>query len=83
MNPAVSFVAVIAFGSVFGALGAFLSLPIAATIQAIINTYVRRHELIDSALLTDPTPIGAGTKDAASAPTAPAEPAEPETKDQA
>ncbi|ACQ78486.1 protein of unknown function UPF0118 [Beutenbergia cavernae DSM 12333] len=54
MNPAVSFVAVLAFGAVFGPLGAFLALPIAATIQAIGNTYMRRHELIDSHMLRDP-----------------------------
>lgn len=54
MNAAVSFVVVIAFGAVFGAIGAFLSLPIAATIQAIAGTYLRRHELVDSHLLKDP-----------------------------
>ncbi|MCK0116316.1 AI-2E family transporter [Isoptericola sp. S6320L] len=54
MNPAMSFVAVLAFGAVFGALGAFLALPIAATIQAVANTYLQRHELIDSELLRDP-----------------------------
>ncbi|MBN8881304.1 putative PurR-regulated permease PerM [Salana multivorans] len=56
MNPAVSFVVVIAFGAVFGALGAFLALPIAATIQAIASTYMRRHELVASPMLDDPTP---------------------------
>ncbi|WP_454294018.1 AI-2E family transporter [Salana multivorans] len=56
MNPAVSFVVVIAFGSVFGALGAFLALPIAATIQAIASTYIRRHELVTSPMLDDPVP---------------------------
>ncbi|MBD5785646.1 AI-2E family transporter [Cellulosimicrobium terreum] len=54
MNPAVSFVVVLAFGAVFGALGAFLALPIAATIQAVGNTYLQRHELVDSELLHDP-----------------------------
>lgn len=54
MNPAVSFVVVLAFGAVFGALGAFLSLPIAATIQAVANTYIQRHELVDSHMLHDP-----------------------------
>lgn len=53
INPAVSFVAVLAFGAVLGPLGAFIGLPLAATAQAIISTYVRRHELIDSALLRD------------------------------
>jgi predicted PurR-regulated permease PerM len=54
MNPAVSFVVVLAFGAVFGPLGAFLSLPIAATIQAVANTYLQRHELIESHKLRDP-----------------------------
>lgn len=54
MNPAVSFVVVLAFGAVFGPLGAFLSLPIAATIQAVANTYIQRHELVDSHMLHDP-----------------------------
>lgn len=54
MNPAVSFVVVLAFGAVFGALGAFLALPIAATVQAVASTYLRRHELVDSHMLRDP-----------------------------
>jgi predicted PurR-regulated permease PerM len=54
MNPAVSFVVVLAFGAVFGALGAFLALPIAATIQAVASTYLQRHELIESDFLRDP-----------------------------
>lgn len=54
MNPAVSFVVVLAFGAVFGALGAFLALPVAATIQAVANTYLQRHELIESHMLHDP-----------------------------
>jgi len=58
MNPAVSFVVVLGFGAVFGALGAFLALPIAATIQAISSTYLRRHELIDSKMLRDPDKNG-------------------------
>ena len=54
MNAAVSFVVVLAFGAVFGALGAFLALPIAATIQAVATTYVQRHELVQSHMLHDP-----------------------------
>ncbi|MFJ3408350.1 AI-2E family transporter [Promicromonospora sp. NPDC090134] len=55
MNPAVSFLVVLGFGAVFGALGAFLALPIAATIQATANTYLRRHDLIESHMLQDPS----------------------------
>ncbi|WP_435300274.1 AI-2E family transporter [Timonella sp. A28] len=65
LNPAVSFVVVLGFGAVFGALGAFLALPIAATIQAIGSTYLRRHELIDSEMLRDPSHVR-GSGDAAS-----------------
>jgi predicted PurR-regulated permease PerM len=54
MNPAVAFVSVLAFGAVFGALGAFLALPVAATIQAVASTYLRRHELVDSHMFRDP-----------------------------
>jgi len=60
MNPAVSFVVVLAFGAVFGALGAFLALPIAATIQAVANTYVQRHELVQSHMLHDPGEASGG-----------------------
>ncbi|GAA2241884.1 hypothetical protein GCM10010401_13420 [Rarobacter faecitabidus] len=58
MNPAVAFIVVIAFGSVFGAVGAFIGLPIAAVIQAGLSTYVRRHELVDSDLFRDPNQTG-------------------------
>ncbi|NKY40640.1 AI-2E family transporter [Cellulomonas septica] len=53
LNPAVSFLAVIAFGAVFGPIGAFLALPVAATIQAVSSTYIRRHELVDAAILEE------------------------------
>lgn len=51
LNPAVSFLSVIGFGAIFGALGAFLALPVVATIQAVSATYIRRHELVQSDLL--------------------------------
>lgn len=53
LNPAVAFLAVLAFGAVFGALGAFLALPVAATVQAVSSVYLRRHELVDSELLRE------------------------------
>ncbi|MFC8732883.1 AI-2E family transporter [Luteimicrobium sp. NPDC057192] len=54
MNPAVAFLVVLAFGAVFGAIGAFLALPVAATIQAVMDTYWKRHELVESEMLRDP-----------------------------
>lgn len=58
MNPAVAFIVVIAFGSVFGAVGAFIGLPLAAIIQAALSTYVRRHELVESEMFRDPNQTG-------------------------
>src|SRR5690606_34072904 len=73
MNPAVAFVVVLAFGAVFGALGAFLALPVAATIQAVMSTYLQRHELIESHMLHDP---GRGPRDGGSPGDAEAEPSD-------
>jgi predicted PurR-regulated permease PerM len=56
LNPAVAFLSVLGFSAVFGALGAFLSLPVTATIQAVSSTYLRRHELVDPTLLAEETP---------------------------
>ncbi len=58
MNAAVSLLVVLAFGAVFGVLGAFLALPVAATIQAVATTYFRRHELIESHMLREPESLG-------------------------
>ncbi|MBT1180662.1 AI-2E family transporter [Bifidobacterium sp. CP2] len=54
INEAVAFLAVLAFGSVFGALGAFLALPVTASLQVIFRVYTRRYELVDSPLMNDP-----------------------------
>ncbi|MDR0594755.1 MAG: AI-2E family transporter [Bifidobacteriaceae bacterium] len=51
INPAVAFLSVLALGTLLGPLGAFLSLPLVATCQAIISTYIRRYELIEDELL--------------------------------
>ncbi|NEG69551.1 AI-2E family transporter [Bifidobacterium choloepi] len=56
LNPCVAFLSVLVFGSIFGALGAFLALPITAAIQVIIKIYTRRYELVDVPLMNDPTP---------------------------
>jgi predicted PurR-regulated permease PerM len=56
MHPAVAFGSVIAGASLFGGTGALLALPAAATIQAALSTYIRRHDVIESQL-TAQTPI--------------------------
>ncbi len=62
MNPAVSFLVVLGFAAVFGPIGAFLALPIAATVQAVADTYLERHELIESHMLHDPEPEDHGDR---------------------
>jgi len=47
MHPAVAFVSVLVGATLLGAVGALLALPAAAIIQALLSTYVRRHELIE------------------------------------
>ena len=42
LNAAVAFLAVLVCGSLFGALGAFLALPLTASLQAIFKTSARR-----------------------------------------
>ena len=56
INDAVAFLAVLAFTSLFGALGAFLALPVVASVQTIFRTYTKRYELVDSPLMDDPVP---------------------------
>ncbi len=46
IHPAVAFGAVIVGGALAGAMGALIAIPIVASIQAIIETYGRRYELI-------------------------------------
>lgn len=47
IHPAVSIGAVIIGGSVMGASGVVLSLPVAAIVQAVISTTIDRHQVID------------------------------------
>ncbi|MGI8575953.1 MAG: AI-2E family transporter [Egibacteraceae bacterium] len=47
VHPAVAFISVLVGGTLLGAVGALLALPATAIIQALLQTYVRRHDLID------------------------------------
>ncbi len=51
IHPAVSVGAIIAGGSLLGGVGVVLSLPVTATAQAFLSTYLRRHELVESEVL--------------------------------
>lgn len=51
MHPAIAFGGVLAGSSLLGATGAVLALPFIATAQAVMDTYVDRHNVIDSDLV--------------------------------
>ena len=57
INPAVAFLVVVLFGYLFGALGAFLALPVWAAIQVLFKMYTKQYELIDSPLLQEAKPV--------------------------
>ena len=46
VHPAVSFASVMIGTALFGVAGALLSIPVAAVILALVDIYVRRHELL-------------------------------------
>jgi predicted PurR-regulated permease PerM len=50
IHPAVAFGSVLAGASILGTAGAVLALPAAASIQAVVGTYLERHNVIDSPL---------------------------------
>ena len=56
LNPCVAFLAVLVMGALFGALGAFLALPVTASMQAIFKVYTKRYALVESPLMSDPMP---------------------------
>jgi predicted PurR-regulated permease PerM len=60
IHPALAFGAVVAGASLLGAIGVFIAIPIAASAQAFLSTYIRRYEVADPSL-TDVRPEpGAG-----------------------
>lgn len=46
IHPAVAFGSVIVGASLFGAMGALVSVPVVAVLQSIVETYGRRYELV-------------------------------------
>ena len=46
IHPAIAFGSVIVFANLFGVVGAFVSVPIAAAMVALFDTYGKRYELI-------------------------------------
>lgn len=56
IHPAVSVAAIIAGGSLLGGVGIILSLPVTATAQAFLSTYLRRHQLVEGAVAEEDLP---------------------------
>jgi predicted PurR-regulated permease PerM len=54
LHPAVAFGSAIVGGTLLGAAGAIMALPVAATVQVFISTYLQRHQLVESSLLDLP-----------------------------
>ena len=52
IHPAVAFGSVIAGSAILGVVGALLALPAAATIQSVIGSVARRHEVSETLLST-------------------------------
>lgn len=59
IHPAVAFGAVIVGAALFGPLGALVSVPVVAAIQAVVETYGRRYELVPQNETVGPVPATA------------------------
>ncbi|MFF0813917.1 AI-2E family transporter [Rhodococcus sp. NPDC003318] len=62
IHPAVAFGSVIVGAALFGAIGALVSVPVVAVIQALVETYGRRYELVgeEGASGDEPAPDDSG-----------------------
>lgn len=54
IHPAVAFGSVILFSNLFGGIGALISIPLAAAIVAVVDTYGHRYDLIEELSLSQP-----------------------------
>ncbi len=57
LHPAIAFGSAIVGATLLGAPGALMALPVAATIQAFVATYLHRHELVEHEFLAEPPPV--------------------------
>jgi predicted PurR-regulated permease PerM len=56
LHPAVAFASAVVGASILGPIGAFLALPAAAIIQAVLSTYMERYAVVESDLTSDRPP---------------------------
>lgn len=57
VHPAIAFIAVIAAARLVGPAGTLVAIPVVATAQAFISTYVKRHDLAVTSNLLDPPSV--------------------------
>ncbi len=62
MHPAVAFGSVLAGVAILGAPGALLALPMGASMQAFLGSYIRRYEVTEHHLLSDAEEDGKGER---------------------
>jgi predicted PurR-regulated permease PerM len=62
LHPAIAFGAALAGAAFGGLIGAFMALPVAATVQATVSTYLTRHEVVDSELTREAEPTEAANE---------------------
>jgi predicted PurR-regulated permease PerM len=70
IHPALAFGSVLAGAAMLGTAGALLALPASASIQAIVSTYLTRHEVVESPLTIPSQPRRAGVRRRRSGPKA-------------
>jgi predicted PurR-regulated permease PerM len=58
LHPAIAFGAVIVGAALIGPIGAVLALPATAVGQAFVGTYLRRHDVVESELTSEPDRAG-------------------------
>jgi predicted PurR-regulated permease PerM len=56
LHPAIAFGASLAGASISGLLGALMALPTAAVIQAVISSYVKRHDVLETEMTREHAP---------------------------
>jgi len=58
LHPAIAFGAALVGGALGGILAAFLALPVAGVLQAAVQTYARRYDVVESGLTRETVPVG-------------------------
>ena len=56
LHPAVAFACAIAGASIAGVIGAFIALPVAAIVQAVISSALERHDVVEADLTREIVP---------------------------